>query len=90
VKQIGWLAGGVVIGFLLGGVRPRMEIETLEASLEEAQSRPARGSGRALNALPGLGRVMPAEAPDAPEPAPVEGAAEEAPPTVEVVPSSPT
>lgn len=89
MKQIGWLAGGVVIGFLLGGVRPRMEIETLETSLEEAQSRPARGGGRALNALPGLGRVMPAEAPDEPDPAPVEGAAEEAPPTAEVVEGAP-
>lgn len=90
MKQIGWLAGGVVVGFLLGGVRPRMEIASLEASLQEAQSRPARSGGRALNALPGLGRVMPAEAPSEVAPQPTgEAGPDEAPPTGVIVEGAP-
>lgn len=62
--NIGWAVGGVVLGFLLGGIGPRLSLQDTQDALQEAEERAEqaeRGSPmtrRSPLPLPGMGEML--------------------------------
>lgn len=84
--NIGWAVGGVVLGFLLGGIGPRLSLQDTQDALEDAEERveeAQRGgpaSRRSPMPLPGMGELL-----DPPERAPAPDGAEPNEPSAVVV-----
>ena len=62
-------AVGIVLGFVLGGVRPRLELETKDAEIAELEARLAEQNGGGWRApIPGLDRILNVPEPERPLP----------------------
>ena len=61
MKQLPWLAVGIIVGFLVGGIGPRREVDGLRAQvgeLEDAALRSERRASLRSSLVPGLGAML--------------------------------
>ncbi|MFT4976211.1 MAG: hypothetical protein ACI8S6_002107 [Myxococcota bacterium] len=94
MRQVGWAALGIVGGFLIGGLAPRMEVAALHAAQEdlkdqlyEAQQNAVGGRRGSMLPVPGMSEMFePSERPERPaRPSPSSSTDPDAPQDIEEV-----